>query len=52
MRSIKVVVSIDNEEQWQINALMKAKFIDDLINEVGDKNINGEQIREFFKELL
>ena len=52
MKRIKIAVSVDDNDFFQINSQMDDKFIDDLINEIGDKIITGEQVREFFKQLL
>ena len=52
MKRIKIVVSVDDKDFFQINSQMNDKFIDDLINEIGDEIITGEQVRQFFKQLL
>ena len=52
MKRIKIAVSVDDKDFFQINSQMNDKFIDDLINEIGDEIITGEQVRQFFKQLL
>ena len=52
MSNIKVVVSIDGKEEWQINTKIRDEQIAKLRDEIGDKIITSKQIKQFFKLVL
>ena len=52
MSDIRIVVSINGEEEWLINTKIIDEEIIKLRSEVGDKIITVEQFKRFFKLVL